>query len=144
MDKTACKTAPDLLTRTRVFAGPVPNSGHPDRTQPETRPLRQVKQGLASYLRLDARGEICYPRLRPSTPFFDMPDDELTLEEYKRYGRQMILEGFGLPGESSSMRINTGSSSTRSAQTQKCTRCCDRRRWSRLPGTSVSGRSGRR
>lgn len=24
----------------------------------------------------------------------------LTLEEYRRYGRQMILRGFGLPGES--------------------------------------------
>ncbi|KAJ9095635.1 hypothetical protein QFC21_005507 [Naganishia friedmannii] len=28
-----------------------------------------------------------------------MSDDALTLEEYKRYGRQMILEGFGLPGQ---------------------------------------------
>lgn len=25
--------------------------------------------------------------------------NSLTLEEYKRYGRQMILEGFGLPGQ---------------------------------------------
>ncbi|KAJ9111389.1 hypothetical protein QFC19_001157 [Naganishia cerealis] len=28
-----------------------------------------------------------------------MSDVALTLEEYKRYGRQMILEGFGLPGQ---------------------------------------------
>lgn len=26
--------------------------------------------------------------------------DTLPLDDYKRYGRQMILDGFGLPGES--------------------------------------------
>jgi adenylyltransferase/sulfurtransferase len=27
------------------------------------------------------------------------PSDQLSLDEYKRYGRQMILDGFGLPGQ---------------------------------------------
>ena len=73
----------------------------------------------------------------------------LRLDEYKRYGRQMILPGFGLPGarpdlrarESSKPALSVSSAPHRTARPQAWSHPC---RWSRragLPRDAVSGRS---
>lgn len=66
----------------------------------------------------------------------------LKAEEYDRYGRQLILPGFGTEGQSLSFQSNTLRMLTRSRPTPSpCLPCPpSRRRWSRLSGSSLPRR----
>lgn len=62
---------------------------------------------------------------------------QLSLEEYRRYGRQMILDGIGLPGTTPCTQLIRSNLCTRAARVTQCIGR-GRRCWrSRVPGTSI-------
>lgn len=66
---------------------------------------------------------------------------QLSLPEYRRYGRQMILERFGLAGTIFVPLLARFLSLLfiRPAKASSSIRCCRWGRWSRLPCPSISG-----
>ena len=63
--------------------------------------LRQLKKDLETLKAQDESQRAPAPDVVPAPDGTTLDDQQITpfgLEEYRRYGRQMILPGFGLPG----------------------------------------------